>query len=355
MNFEEFKERLGEDLKQALYEQTGENHSIETTTVNKLQNESYEAFTIRQEGSPIGVNLDVQSLYNAYSDGRSYDEVFNRASDIVREGFEHQPSFNISDFQNYDVMKEKLSIQVVATERNAEMLQDIPHKEIEDMSLVCRFVVETGEFGSGTILVTNGMLDTFGITKDELFADAAKYAPEIKPSEIKGMADVIAEMMGIDVSELGEQFGPMGAEAPMYVASTTDKTNGAGIIAYPGFMDMAAEKVGGDFFLLPSSVHEVIIVPDNGEMNFRDLEAMVQDVNATQVEPKDQLSDHVYHYDSKDKIFELADKFEARQAEKEKAAEKGSVLKELSEQKKEAADKPKDKAPKAHKKEETSL
>lgn len=83
MNFEEFKERLSEDLKQALFEQTGENHTIETTTVNKLQNESYEAFTIRPEGSPIGVNLDVQSLYDAYSNGRSYDEVSSKAYEIV--------------------------------------------------------------------------------------------------------------------------------------------------------------------------------------------------------------------------------------------------------------------------------
>lgn len=352
MNFEEFKERLSEDLKQALFEQTGENHTIETTTVNKLQNESYEAFTIRPEGSPIGVNLDVQSLYDAYSNGRSYDEVSSKASEIVREGFEHQPSFNISDFQNYDIMKEKLSIQVVATERNADMLKDIPHKEIEDMSLVCRFVVESSEFGTGTILVTNGMLDTFGITKDELFADAVKSAPEIKPTEIRGMLDIIAEAWGISVNELA---GPMEAEMPIYVASTTDKTNGAGIIAYPGFMDMAAEKVGGDFYLLPSSVHEVIIVPDKGETNFRDLEAMVKEVNATEVDPKDKLSDNVYHYDSKDKVFELAEKFEARQADKEKTAEKGSVLKELSDKKKEAAEKPKEKGVKAPKKGEASL
>ncbi len=352
MNYEEFKERLSEDLKQGLYERTGNEHYIDTTNVSKLQNESYEAFTIRPENSPIGVNLDVQSLFAEYERGRSYDEVLEGAEHMVSEGFAKQPQVNLEDLTNYEVMKEKLSIQVVATERNEEMLKNIPHKEVEDMSLVCRFVVDTGAFGTGTILVNNAMLDTFGITKEQLFEDAVKSAPEIKPTEIRGMLDIIAEAWGIDVSELA---GPLEAELPIYVATTTDKTNGAGIIAYPGFMDMAAEKVGGDFYLLPSSVHEVIIVPDKGDTNFRDLEAMVKEVNATEVDPKDKLSDNVYHYDSKDKVFELADKFEARQAEKEKAAEKGSVLKELSDQKKEAAEKPKDKAPKAHKKEETSL
>lgn len=356
MNYEEFKEQLTEDLKQNLYERTGIEHDISVHSVQKLQNESYEALSVRPENSPIAVSLDVQSLFAAYESGRSFDEVRDRAVSTVSEGLSSQPQINLGDLTDYDVMKEKLAIQVVATERNAEMLANIPHKEMEDMSLVCRFVVETGEAGMGSILVNNSMLENFGITNDQLFDDAMKYAPDLRPSEIKSMADMLAEIMGIDVSELDEQFGAApNAEVPMYVASTQDRTNGAGIIAYPGFLDMAAEKIGGDFFLLPSSVHEVIIVPDNGKADFRALEAMVQEVNATQVEPKDQLSDHVYHYDSKDKVFELAEKFEARQTAKEKEASKESVLKELSDKKKEVAEKPKDKSAKAPKKGEASL
>ena len=351
MDFEEFKERLTEDLKQDLYERTGNEHYIDVTNVNKLQNVSYEALTIRPENSPVGVNLDVQSLFEAYEKSGDYDRVIDTAIDTVVKGFENQPSFNIQDFTNYDVMKEKLSIQVVATERNTEMLANIPHKEIEDMSMVCRFIVDAGPAGQGSILVNNAMLDTFGITKEQLFEDAVKYAPEIKPSEIRSMLDIMIETLGIAVNQRD-----LGGEVDtMYVATTTDKTNGAGIIAYPGFMDVAAEKVGGDFFLLPSSVHEVIIVPDNGEMNFRDLEAMVREVNANEVAPQDQLSDHVYHYDSKDKVFELAEKFEARQAAKERTSEKESVLKDLSDKQKEIADKPKVKSDKAHKKGEASL
>ena len=134
--------------------------------------------------------------------------------------------------------------------------------------------------------------------------------------------------------------------------------NGAGIIGYPGFMEMASEKLGGDFFLLPSSVHEVLLIPDDGKTDYRNLESMVREVNATQVELKDQLSDNVYHYDSKEKVFELAEKFDARK--KERTADKGSqekssVLKELASDKKDIADKPKAKEPKTHKREEASL
>ena len=84
-------------------------------------------------------------------------------------------------------------------------------------------------------------------------------------------------------------------------------------------MEQAAEQVGGDFFVLPSSIHEVLMIPDDGKADYRELEAMVQSINETQVAPADRLSDHVYHYDQKDRVFELADKTAARKLAQEKA------------------------------------
>ena len=109
-------------------------------------------------------------------------------------------------------------------------------------------------------------------------------------------------------------------------------------------MDQAAERVGGDFFILPGSIHEVLIIHDNGKMDLKDLENMVKEVNATQVAPADKLTDSVYHYDSQAKIFELGEKFVERQAQREEAAEKeekASVIGELKAKKEEVAKAPK--------------
>ena len=131
----------------------------------------------------------------------------------------------------------------------------------------------------------------------------------------------------------------------LFVATVPDKTHGAGVLAYQNFMDQAAERVGGDFFILPSSIHEVLIVPDNGRMDLKELEAMVRDVNATQVAPADKLTDNVYHYDSKEKIFELGEKFVERQNEREEATpekdEKPSIIDDLKAKKEEVAKIPK--------------
>lgn len=145
MDFEEFRENLMEDLRDQIYQRTGNECTVEATNVAKLQNAGYEGIVIRPEESPVGINLDAQSLYNDYENGKNYEDVLEGAVRMTTEGFAHQPEFNIDDFSNYDVMKEKLSMQIVPTERNAEMLEKIPHKEIEDMSVVCRFVVGNDE------------------------------------------------------------------------------------------------------------------------------------------------------------------------------------------------------------------
>ena len=207
-----------------------------------------------------------------------------------------------------------------------------------------RFEMESDENGRATILATNQMLETMGITAEQLHADAVENAPRIKPMEIKGMSEVLSEMMGMSPEEMammGMAQDP--ADEKIFVATVPDKVHGAGVLAYQDFMDKAAERAGGDFYILPSSIHELLIVPDTGEMSLKDLENMVHDVNATQVAPEDKLTDSVYHYDAKNKIFELGEKFVARQAEREseKAEERDSVLGDLKAKKEEVAKQPK--------------
>ena len=80
----------------------------------------------------------------------------------------------------------------------------------------------------------------------------------------------------------------------MLVLTNNVQLNGAAALFYPGVMDQAAERLGGDFIVLPSSTHEVIMIPADGMTDFRSLEQMVKDINRSQVAPEERLSDHVY-------------------------------------------------------------
>ena len=315
MDFETFKEEVRGDIEKALYDRTGTEHSVEVHTVEKM-NETYEALTIKPENSDIGVNINANELYKAYSDGMDYDRIIDGAVDKARDALEHSPDFNIDAFKDYDKMKATLAMEVVSAERNAELLETVPHKSMEDMAVVYRFVVSADKGEVGSVLVTNKMLDQYGITPEQLHADAMKNAPEVRPMEIKGMGEVLAEQMGIENAEmLGFAIPP--EQDQMLVASVKGNVHGAGVLAYEDFMEKASDRVGGSFFILPSSIHEILIIPDNGQFDLKSLENMVREVNATTVDPVDKLTDNVYHYDAQDKVFELGEKYVERQNQKE--------------------------------------
>lgn len=343
MNNEEFKNEFVEALKEKLSER-GNDVDVKVSTVEKM-NQSYEAITITPEGSNIGMNMNLEVFAEAYESGVPFDEIVEQVTNKVEAHLADMPTFDVQSLTDYEQMKDKLAMEVVATDRNADLLAKVPHQEMEDMAVVYRFVMESDESGRASILVSNDLLDKMGVTPEQLHADALENAPELRPAVIKGMSEVMMDMMGEDAHEM---FGidEFPQDEMMYVATVPDKISGAGVIAYQEFMDQAAEKLGGDFYILPSSIHEVLLVKDDGAVNFNDLKSMVEDVNATQVAPEEKLTDSVYHYDSKEHIFELAEKFEARQQEKEadissEKEEKGSVLGDLKAKKDEAAKQPK--------------
>lgn len=339
MDFETFKENLAKDVKTILDERTGGNVEVENRKVDKM-NETYDAITVKPEDGIIGVNLNATSLYKEYEDGRPYDNIVNGAAEVAANALDNKPAFDVDKFSDYDEMKKALAMEVVSAERNAELLETVPHKNMEDMAVVYRFVVGDSPAGTGTILVTNQMLDNYGITADQLHADAVQNAPEIRPLVIQGMGEVLAKQMGVDDLEmLGLNIPP--EQEQMFVASVEGNVHGAGVLAYQDFMDKAAERVDGSFFILPSSIHEILIIPDNGKFDLQSLENMVKEVNATTVDPADQLTDSVYHYDAQDKVFELGEKYVERQAAKEagiqEASEKKSLLGDLKEAKDEVS------------------
>ena len=346
MDYENFKENFIEDVRKGLYERGIEDVNITTQQTTKL-NESYESIAITPEGSNIGINTSLEMFFRAVEDGQDYNEVVQRAVNTFADGIKQTPSIDVSSLTDYSQMKDKLVMEVVGTDTNKTLLSDVPHKDMEDLSVVYRFVMENNEDSRASIVVTNHMLDVMGVNPEQLHADAMENAPQLKPVVITGMNEIMVEMMG---REEAEMMGiPLDEEDHMFVATVPDKIHGAGVLAYENFMEEAAERVGGSFFILPSSLHEILIIPDDGNADLHELESMVREVNSTQVAPEERLSDNVYHYDAQEKLFELGEKFVERQNEKEaameeKKADKESVLGDLKAKKDEVAKQPKKEA-----------
>lgn len=132
---------------------------------------------------------------------------------------------------------------------------------------------------------------------------------------------------------------------PMYVLTNDRTLNGAAALFYPGVQEMVAEKMQGDYFVLPSSVHEVLIVPDDGNMDFKELREMVKEVNGTQVQPDEVLTGEVYSYDRQNKKLMVAEerffqKEDKRESIMDKLKTKGEEVKKTASDRKPAIPEP---------------
>lgn len=339
MDYESFKEVFADDIREKLGEIGYEDVTITFQNIEKA-NENYEAITVVPYGSVVGVNFNIDNAFASYEQTQDYAGVLAGATKVIADGLDKAPEIDVNALMDYGNMKEKLSIEVISAETNADLLDKIPHEKLEDLAVVYRFEIESNVDERTSILITNDMIECMGVSHEQLREDALENAPEIRPAVIQGMNEIMKKMMGAEVYEM---LGfPDETDERMYVASVLDHNSGAGVLAYQDFMDQAAEKLGGDFFILPASIHEIILIPDIGDISADNLQAMVKEVNATQVRPEEKLTDNVYHYDSKDHVFELAEKFTERQQEKEsgieeKSEERGSVLKDLKDKQKKAA------------------
>ena len=323
MSFEEFKETIAEEIKAFLPEKY-EDADIKIHTVQK-NNEELTGITITAGDSNISPNIYLDSYYESYLDGESMEDIMQNIAD-VRVEHEIEKPFAVDVITDYDKAKDKIMPKIVGMDGNEKYLEDKPFTRMEDLAVV--YYVDMGKLGGGVMSapVTENLMETWGMSAEELHQTALSNMEAQNISSFKSMQEVMMEMM---MPDMAEQFGgdkdaaceAMSDVLPpddgtMFVLTNQEKLNGATALLDAKIMGEISERFGENFFILPSSLHEVLIVPEKEGMELSVLENMVQEVNATQVSPQDRLSDHVYKYDVQEQTVFRADREEEHMAEK---------------------------------------
>ena len=241
MDFKEFTTRAEQDIRAAL-EDASPGVGVGMNPVEKLQGESYTAITLTPEGTNIGMNLNLNQLYDRMQRGESYDSVLQAAVDQAKEHLSNMPRFDVAELSSYETAKDLLFVDVVGTKVNAEMLAKVPHTDMEDISMVYRMQLEQLSDGAATVLITNDLMNRMGVTKEQLHADAMANSEVVRPASMRTMAEVMAQMMGMSVEDF-----PMDMSGPqMYVVTNVEGFHGSAAAFYPDFMDNAAKELGGN-------------------------------------------------------------------------------------------------------------
>ena len=251
--------------------------------------------TIRNRESNMSPTIYLDGYFADYKDGRTIENICKEIVQVYEKN-KVQKDFSLEQVTDFKNVKDRICFKLVNREKNAELLADAPYVEYQDLAVVFYILVSKDKNGITSITVRNSLMDMWGMDADILYYLAKKNTQRLFRGRVSSMMEVMAEIIGDSADAFKD------SAFPMYVATNVFKMNGACILLYDGVLKKFAEKIGGDFYILPSSVHEVIFVPANGDMDARYLIQMVREVNATQVAPDEVLSDNVYIYHA-DKDF----------------------------------------------------
>ena len=280
----------------------GENYRVKLNDVMKNNGVVLRGITLMQDDSNISPTIYLNPYYDAYENG---DTTLGTVIDEVIDTYERNKinrSIDMKFFLNYETVRSRIIFKLINTEKNRELLRDVPYSPFHDLSIVFQCLVSEERFGNASILIHNVHLQLWKVNARELYECALENTPLLQGYELADMNTVLEEMKalgGIDDEEIED----MQQEVPMYVLSNKSRINGASCILYKDILKDFAMVVDKDLYVLPSSIHEVILLPSDGTQESEQLKEMVREINQSQVEKEEVLSDSVYYYRRSDDSF----------------------------------------------------
>ena len=309
MDYESFKTNLMDLVTKEVADRELEDISMKFDSIDSPDGMS-DRLMVSVGESKMTMAFRLKEIYRDVENGESMDKASIKIVNTIEENISvvKTKEASVKSFiTDYDKVKDHTFLRLIPG--NSPILKTTPHKMIEDMALVVNAHLDdfSDDNGKSVVVITTPLMETYGIDEKQLFADAERNSLANEPLALTPLVDMIQHLLDADDIPSPEEVGIV-----TYIATNKSGFQGASVAAYPDFGKKAAEVVGGSFYMLPSSVHEFILIKDDGRPNAKELNKMVKNVNETVLEPRDFLSDQCYHYDAKEKKFETGLKYAER-------------------------------------------
>ena len=288
MNKKQFVTSITKILKERVEEGT----LVKLQEVRKNNNIVLQGLLIQKPESNISPTVYLEPFYEKYKEGSDLEEI----ADAIFETYERgavKSNIDMEFFRNFEQVKERIVYRLIHAEKNKELLEDIPHILYLDLAICFYYAFHDEELGEGMILVHNVHMEMWNTNHQELMKLAQENTPELfKPMFVT--LDAVMRNMFVMEEDLDE-------DGYMYVLTNRQKNQGAACILYPDMLEQIAQRLKGSYYVIPSSIHEVIILQDTGCEDLSVLQEIIKEANKSQVMVEDVLSDHPYYYDKKEK------------------------------------------------------
>lgn len=295
MNYREFTDAVKKQMNQRM--EGGVQASLYTAVKNNGKERM--GVLIETPGVNISPTIYLEEYYESYLKGRNLGQIVDEIIHFYNS-IRQEESWDCERLRSYDGVRDRVVFKLVNTAKNRKFLDMMPHRSFLDLSIVFYVLLEATSDGTAALAVSNSHAEQWKVCADTLWADAVRNAKRLLPAEFVTMDHALKEILGENtgIADRGESgnllLGDVREKDGMYILSNSLRSYGAACIAYPHILEMIGEILQTDYYVLPSSVHEVIIVPFSPGLDSRELDEMVREINVTQVAEEEVLSSHVY-------------------------------------------------------------
>ena len=300
MEFDIFKE----DLCNLVGNELGNEYETSIKTVTKNNGVVLTGIMAKKNGCNVFPTLYINDLYEADISGSEMKRLAVRLSESLQNSSAPSPDV-LDDIFDLDKVRDRIAFKLINTRRNADILSEIPHRSFLDLTVAYYIDVSNdvpGNGGTATVLIRDNIMTRWDTDEERLYGIAMSNMKRNSPDHVLTMEEIIREKTNFIYDDPG---------IVMYVLTNKDQMFGASALLYGSAMKQLSKELDRNLYILPSSVHELILLPQDGESDCRALLNIVCEVNKTEVPDEEILADSVYMYDrDSDEVSLVAQKDE---------------------------------------------
>lgn len=291
MSFDGFVEGMKEEVARRL----GEGYQVTVRKVDKNNGGVLTGLCIGVKEATVSAAVYLEYFYDRYlqgGEGNGMEVLADEAVRMYEEQKQQEQSLyaKADEFSDYQKVKERIVLKLINTKENEALLRGIPGVPFLDLTAVFYIWVDEDETGIMTALVHDEHMEMWGVDVDTLYGTAKENMRTGMPAHVRSIGDIFGIKAGED--SMADCVGP----CPFHVLTTESGVYGAAALLYTDQIEKMAGENERDIIILPSSVHELLLLVDDGSYDYHELSLMVRGINESVVEREDRLSSCVYLY-----------------------------------------------------------
>lgn len=272
-------------FKECVQKMLPESARVEQQRIVKNNGVVQVGLSIREKEEMAAPVIYLEEFYEKYLAGASMEELGGALIALNRRYLAF-PAWDYMEILDFQKTKDRIVYKLVNAKLNERLLREVPHLPMFDLAVVFYLVISPENSEKCSLLIRNEHMNYWKQPVSVLYELAKRNTPRLLPVMVKPLSKYVEEITGESIEG-----------TPILMLTNEVYTNGAAAVLYPKVPGWIWKHLGRNYYLLPASVHEFLIVPEYSRINPAHLKEIVWQVNETELAPEDRLSDSIYYFD----------------------------------------------------------